>query len=204
MKMFSSQAMDLCVRQSNLFLAAQQNTARRNQNFPTVTNSNFLKLFAAKIIMGIDRKPAMRHYWSRILFWVGLLFRNSFQVTDFFHILQFLHFDESNDEEDRIHKIRDLWELLFKNFGELNTPYENICLDESLILFYLFIPVSLYTCEKNHCLATHTHTGMEIFSSPWVPLTNLNWMNCWSALTFDFFKNFLHSFEEFLNQRLGV
>jgi len=135
-RMFSTDVLDLCVTQSNGHYHRQPHTSARAQNFKPITHSDFLKVIAAKIIMGIDYKPEIKHYWSKEEILGGSIIPTFISYNRFCEITQFLHFDEPQpDNSDRIAKIRNLWEMIFNNFKGLIVPFENLCLDESLILF---------------------------------------------------------------------
>jgi len=134
--MFTPSALALCVEQSNAHFHRQPGTTRRAQNFKDISQSDLIKVIAAKIIMGLNHKPEMTHYWSENKILGGSIIPTFISSERFFEICQFLHFNEPNPESnDRIEKIRNVWELIFSNFKSIFTPFENVGLDESLILF---------------------------------------------------------------------
>ena len=63
--MFSTDVLDLCVTQTDGHYRRPPHPSARAQNFKSITHSDFFKVIAAKIIMGIDYKPEIKHYWSK-------------------------------------------------------------------------------------------------------------------------------------------
>ena len=93
--------------------------------------------------MGLVYKPKIWMYWSKDTMYNTPFFNQLMTRTRFQLINKFLHFQNNeepnynaNDQQrDRLHKIRDIMEMLRNKFRTVYYPSENVTVDESLILF---------------------------------------------------------------------
>lgn len=88
------------------------------------------------MLMAHERKGTIAEYWpinpllSTPAF--SKMSRNRFLL-----ILRFLHFSDNEDQThgDRLHKVRSVLSTLRKSFQEALSPFQDVCIDESLLLF---------------------------------------------------------------------
>ena len=92
--------------------------------------------------MGFDKKARWRQYWSKDPLlstpaFPAILDRNRYEM-----IMKFFHFSDNSMEpprdspmRDRIFKIRPLVNHFTETFSRAYTPLQNICIDESLLLY---------------------------------------------------------------------
>uniref|UniRef100_A0A803K9B9 PiggyBac transposable element-derived protein domain-containing protein n=1 Tax=Xenopus tropicalis TaxID=8364 RepID=A0A803K9B9_XENTR len=91
------------------------------------TNINEIKRFLAlTLAMGLVERNSLASYWD----------------TNTVLLLRFLHFNDNTTAVapnepgyDRLYKLRPLIDSLSQRFAEVYTPSQNVCVDESLLLF---------------------------------------------------------------------
>lgn len=102
--------------------------------------------------MGIVKLPRIADYWSQDAitghpFARTVMSRNRFEL-----LLQMLHFSEDDETNklDRLHRVRNLLQMLNTNFQNNYTPTEDLCIDESMIPFRGRIIFRQYNKQKRH------------------------------------------------------
>lgn len=110
------------------------------------------KFFGLILFMGLVKLPKLADYWSKDnitshLFPKTIMSRNRFEL-----ILQMLHFSVNDDQHknDRLHRVRDLLDILNESFKNNYTPTEDICIDESMVPFRGRIIFRQYNKQKRH------------------------------------------------------
>lgn len=130
----------------------------KNQNKPSFKNwsdrsipemYNFLGLC---ILMGLVEKPTLKDYWSRNPVIETPFFRNVCTRDTFLHTLYALHFvDNDNlDKDDPLRKIRPIVTATNKTFCESFYPFQDLAIDESLILWKGRLAFKQYIPSKRH------------------------------------------------------
>ena len=145
---FSEDFLNHLVLQTNLYaqqyLEANPNLKKHSRVKSWIdTDIAEMKRFLALVfLMGIVKLPSVVHYWSTKVFYRHPIFgsimtRNRFQL-----ILRFLHFNDNSmmprqgePNYDRLFKVRPVVDHLHEKFQEVYTPRQNICVDESLLLW---------------------------------------------------------------------
>ncbi|XP_046969102.1 piggyBac transposable element-derived protein 4-like [Vanessa cardui] len=110
------------------------------------------QFFGILLFMGLVKISRLSDYWStdEVLshpYPRTIMSRNRFEL-----LLQMLHFsrnDEAN-KSDRLHRIRNVLEMLNANYQEHYTPSEDLCIDESVIPFRGRIIFRQYNKQKRH------------------------------------------------------
>ncbi|XP_071051342.1 piggyBac transposable element-derived protein 4-like [Onthophagus taurus] len=125
--------------------------ARVNDWFPTDIYE-MKRFFGLVIYMGIVRLPKLADFWSRepmfkTEFASAAMPRNRFQL-----LLNMVHFadNENNPQNDRLHKLQSLVDMVVHNFQTVLEPGETICIDESLIPFRGRLVMRQYLKGKRH------------------------------------------------------
>uniref|UniRef100_A0A1B6MQT6 PiggyBac transposable element-derived protein domain-containing protein n=1 Tax=Graphocephala atropunctata TaxID=36148 RepID=A0A1B6MQT6_9HEMI len=103
--------------------------------------------------MGLDKKPKLRNYWSKKNIYSSSLSkcmsRNRFEA-----ILTYLHVSNNEivptDSNDRLIKIRPLISALNVKFQEAMNPFEDICIDETMVPFRGRVKFRQYVPSKRH------------------------------------------------------
>ncbi|KFM59699.1 PiggyBac transposable element-derived protein 4, partial [Stegodyphus mimosarum] len=142
---FTDEIINHIVTETNIFAAENLNKFKSKEHSRThhwsETNSNELRVFFAILILqGIITKPTVRMYWSKRKLIETPSFSNIMSSRRFDLIMQFIHFDrnESTDSSHPQPKLKKIWTVLKylqKKFSEVYTPEQDICIDESLLLY---------------------------------------------------------------------
>jgi len=127
------------VEQSNKYseeirLSATTST-RRMRKWRDVTEEDFMKFIAIRIIIEIDQKPKQKH-WCKHELLKSTIVPQLLSSDEYFEILRFLHFcDGSNSENDPLYKFCKIWDSVIQNSENLLIPGENLSINESLMLY---------------------------------------------------------------------
>lgn len=149
----SDDVIDFMVTETNRF--ANQCLSKKSRNNEklfqwTDTNDNEMRKFLAILmLMGIDRLPDMRLYWSNDDMFANAFIKRMMPRDRFITILNFWHFanNENGDSSNRIYKIEKLLNMLLCNFRAVIKPGKELVIDESMIpwrgrlVFRQYIPL---------------------------------------------------------------
>lgn len=103
-----------------------------------------MKTFLAIVLLfGIIHRPAVHMYWVKDDYLSSPIF-SKLMIRDRFNFIQrFLHFnnnedpqyDKDDENQDRLHKIRPLLDIIQRRCRTIYCPGQNLSVDESLVLF---------------------------------------------------------------------
>jgi hypothetical protein len=135
--LFSEEARNLCIEETNSYADQTGDCMKKRWvKWDTIDEKDLLQFLAIRIIMGITKKPEMKKYWSRDPLYNFPIVSKIMSQDRFFEIHKNLHF--CNNEEyvagNRLFKIEKLWKIVNQNFTSFLNPYQNLSIDESLIL----------------------------------------------------------------------
>ncbi|KAK9717154.1 Transposase IS4 [Popillia japonica] len=131
----------------------------KNKNMPSFSkwvNVNISEMYtftALCILMGFIEKPALKDYWSTNPVIETPFFAKVCSRDRFLQILYALHFaDNANlDKNDALRKIRPILSSLKESFGGRSLyPFEDLAIDESLILWKGRLAFKQYIPSKRH------------------------------------------------------
>lgn len=130
----------------------------KNKNMPSFSkwvNVNISEMYtftALCILMGFIEKPALKDYWSTNPVIETPFFAKVCSRDRFLQILYALHFaDNANlDKNDALRKIRPILSSLKESFGRSLYPFEDLAIDESLILWKGRLAFKQYIPSKRH------------------------------------------------------
>ncbi|KAJ8930925.1 hypothetical protein NQ314_016224 [Rhamnusium bicolor] len=111
------------------------------------------KLIGILMIMGINKLPQMRLYWSNNDMYSNERIKNTMTRNRFDMLLRCLHFSDNSDpnaENDRLFKIRNIIELCCKQFQETLEPAEELVIDESMVTWRGRLVFRQYLPAKSH------------------------------------------------------
>lgn len=134
---FCPAALNLCITETNRFADQTGDClTKRWENWKAVTSGELMRFFAIRIIMGINKKPEMKQYWSRDEILKQPLIPKLMSQDRYFEILKNLHFSDNQTQMqgDRIFKLRKIWEICTSKFQDLIVPNKCLSIDESLVL----------------------------------------------------------------------
>jgi len=148
---------DLMVVQTNLnarqSLGRTQQSSESRLNRWTDTNKEEMESFIGLLLwMGLVKMPSIKSYWKRSRLFCNsiaplIMPRNRFEL-----ILRMWHFAdnaEANDD-DRLHKVRNLVRLLVAKFQQAKVPGEHLVVDETMIPFRGRLKFRQYLPGKSH------------------------------------------------------
>ncbi|XP_077405358.1 uncharacterized protein LOC144037630 isoform X1 [Vanacampus margaritifer] len=143
--------------QTNLF--ARQSMQKRAESLPhcrsrawkPVSVSELKTFFALQFLTGYINKPSIEMYWTQdkietTPFFSRAMPRNRFQL-----IWSFLHFNDNetaHSSDDKLFKIRPVFNHVVNKFKELFQPGRNICIDEGMMSFQGRLSFKVYNPQK--------------------------------------------------------
>lgn len=98
------------------------------------------------------RKQNVSDYWLKDTIIETPIFSHLMSRGRFFTIMRFLHFSDSSNinKQDRLYKIRIVVDHFRKVFKSSLNPFENLVIDESLVLFKGRLSFRQYIPSKRH------------------------------------------------------
>lgn len=128
---------DHIVDQTNLYYYQSPYVAYENAApWYNIDASEMYSFIAVLIIMGIVRKTSIKDYWSTNELISTPFIPKIFTRDRFLMIYRYLHFNDNETvTEGRMRKIAPIIKMLKSKFSSTIIPSQNLCIDESLILF---------------------------------------------------------------------
>lgn len=118
-----------------------EQTGQDDSLWRPVTEAELFVFFAMKMLGGIVKMPEEEMNWSHDELLERPIFRQLMTMERYSKIKQYLHFvdNETHDAQThpnpKLYKIYDVFMTLCENFGKYYTPRQDVCIDESLMLF---------------------------------------------------------------------
>ena len=108
------------------------------------------------LLMGLVRKGALKDYWSTDLMMLTPFFNTMFSQDRFLLLLRALHFvnKATANLTDPLNKIRNVLTSLTISFSRVFVPYQDLCIDESLLLWKGRLSFRQYIPSKRHRFGT--------------------------------------------------
>ena len=107
--------------------------------------------FATAVLMGLNQKNRIKYYWSTDKLITTPIFGELFTRNRYLSRLRYLRFADNNTEEEgKLRKIQPVVENLRKKFEKAVIPWENLCIDESLMLWKGRLSFKQYVPSKRH------------------------------------------------------
>ena len=134
---FDQNLMQLIVDQTNLYHNQMQETTSKKHPWFDVTIDEMYVFLATTMLMSFMEKDKLLHYLSPDGLMTTPIFNESFSRHRYFAILRNLHFNDNNSteqsEDSRLQKVNPVLCNLQEKFSDSFYPYQNICVDESMI-----------------------------------------------------------------------
>lgn len=176
---FNSILLEMITTQTNLYQEQNPEPLRMNMKPWKLLTVDELRIFLGLTInMGHVRKGSLESYWSTDPLLATPLFGNIMPRNRYLQILRFLHF--ANNEEIENHslkKVKPVIDDLRKKFSNTILPGQNLCIDESLVLwkgrlkFKQYLPLKrnrfgiklfeLVDCETGFLIDFIVYTGSD-------------------------------------------
>jgi hypothetical protein len=109
----------------------------RLQSWKNTTPEELYVFFAVTMLMSRVKKLKITEYWSKDPLISTHQFTAYMSRDRYLLLLRLLHFNENETQipGDRLYKLIPIVDHLKNVFSEVFTPFQNICIDESLTLF---------------------------------------------------------------------
>lgn len=131
----------------------------RLNKWTDVTVERMYLFFAMIMMMARSKKINLSEYWSTQAIHHIPIFGQCMSKDRFLLILSMLHFCDNDeaDKSDRLYKIRTLIDYARNAFKNSLTPFENICIDESLVLWKGRL------CIRQYIPSKRSRFGIKLF-----------------------------------------
>jgi len=105
-----------------------------------VTEAEMFAFLALTLQMGHTVQDRLEDYWMKMEQLCTPFYGQMMPRARYCHILRFLHFTDNNRNgddraDDRLWKIRDLFEMIGMNFSKFYNPSEHLAVDEVNVKF---------------------------------------------------------------------
>ena len=134
----------------NLFIQNNPDKALKNHKSPSI--DEIYVFLAISLLMPLVKKNRIKDYWSKDIIIETPIFGQIMSRDRYLFFLRFLHFaDNSNpNKDDRLFKIRCIVDHFKSVFKRSFYPFQNIVIDESLLLFKGRLSFRQYIPSKRH------------------------------------------------------
>lgn len=152
---FDEELVSLVVTETNQQASkkAQERSLPRKSRLRSWQETDVAELYcflAVVFLMGLVRKNTLRDYWSTDTMTETPFFRSIFSVNRFCLIMQALHFSSITNVNDHLRAIRPIMEALQEKFSAFFAPFEDLCIDESLMPWRGRLSFRQYIPSKRH------------------------------------------------------
>jgi len=118
-----------------------------------VTEAEMFAFLALTLQMGHTVQGRLQDYWTKMEQLRTPFYGQMMACARYYHILRFLHFTGNNRNgvdrtDDRLWKIRDLFEIIRTNFSKFYNPSEHLAVDEVIVKFKGRIVFKQYILKK--------------------------------------------------------
>lgn len=152
----SDDIMTKIAKQTNLYHSQSQTSraASHDRKWRDVTKNELYNFIGVSLLMAQVKKLKLKDYWSKDALLSTPIFGQIFSRDRYFAILHNLHFVDNNSDdnvkEDKLWKIRMILTHIQKTYQDTLYPFENLCIDESLMLFKGRLSFKQYIPSKRH------------------------------------------------------
>lgn len=154
---FDENLMDTIITETNNYFVSSGGYADISPYSRTLrwTDTNVSEMFtflALIMLMPIVKMHSVQEYWSTTTLVPTPIFGKYMSRDRFLLLMKYLHFTNNRNEnkEDRVRKIRKIYDQLRKKFKEVFHPFQKLVIDESLVLFKGRLAFKQYIPTKRH------------------------------------------------------
>lgn len=129
-----------------------ENSDKATKNYKPVDVDEMYVFLAISLLMPLVKKQKIKDYWSKDIIIETPIFGQVMPRDRYSFLLRFLHFaDNSNvDREDKLFKIRCIVDHCRTTFKKSLYPFQNLVIDESLLLFKGRLSFRQFIPSKRH------------------------------------------------------
>ena len=159
---FDGAVMDNIASETNEYARTLKNNPELKENskmqkWTDTCVSEIYVFLAATMLMSLTVKNTLKEYWSTDPTIATPFFSKLFSLDRFSLLLRALHFSRIAVAEDPLRKIRPIIAALLKKFSLIFSPYQDLCIDESLVHWKGRLSFKQYIPSKRH------RFGIKIF-----------------------------------------
>lgn len=134
---FDDDLMKIIVEETNRYrLQNNKGRSQKTANWYPTTKEEMYIFLATTMLMGINPKAKIKEYWSTDLLILTPIFSKMFTCNRYLSLLNYLHFsDNTVESSSRLRKLKTIIENLKQKFSNIINPFQNLCIDESLMLW---------------------------------------------------------------------
>lgn len=156
-RFFDARLMDIIVGETNRYhdsipVANNSNQRKHQKQWVPVNRQELYCFLAVVMLMSAVKKATLKLYWSTDPLLHTPIFGEIMPRDRFIEILRSLHFNDNSEQPvgDRLFKIEPVIGILQEKFKLFVTPYQNLCIDESLMLWKGRLAFKQYIPKKRH------------------------------------------------------
>ncbi|KAG5867349.1 hypothetical protein JTB14_038395 [Gonioctena quinquepunctata] len=154
---FSNEFIDNIVSETNnyyqhLSTKTRFSASSRARSWTPVDRHEMYIFIAVTLLMPLTKKQRINDYWSTDSFLLTPAFGQIMPRDRYLLLLKMLHFGDNDNpnQNDKLFKIRLILDHLRQCFTNSFEPFQNVCIDESLMLFKGRISFKQYIPSKRH------------------------------------------------------
>ncbi|CAF3360073.1 unnamed protein product [Rotaria sp. Silwood2] len=134
----------------NFYTIRHEKLPERYQKAIDATEHEMYTFFALYMLMAHTKKSRIKDYWSTDPLIATPMFADIMSRDRFHLLLRFLHFNDNEYQpsDDKLHKIKPIIIHLRERFRKILVPYQDLCIDESLMLYKGRLSFKQYTPSK--------------------------------------------------------
>jgi hypothetical protein len=138
--LFFAEIITLLVVETNRYYDQFLQNSDDETSAQQVTEAEMFAFLALTLQMGHTIQGRLRDYWTKTEQLCTPFFGQTMARARYYHILRFLHFTDNNRngvdrKDDRLWKLRDLFEIIRTNFSKFYNPSEHLAIDEVIVKF---------------------------------------------------------------------
>jgi len=163
--LFFAEIINLLVMETNRYYHEYlANNVEEMSSQRDVSAGEMLVFLALTLQMGHTIQGRLEDYWTKLEQLCCPFYGQTMVRARYYHILRFLHFRDNNrnrvdrtDDDDRLWKIRDLFEILRTNFSRYYNPSEHLAVDKVTVKF------KGRSVFKPYILHKHKHFSIKLY-----------------------------------------
>lgn len=151
--LFDQEVMNLLVEETNKYQSQNKiNERMRMPNWVDTTINEIAVFIGLMMLTGLVKKNRITDYWSTNELIKTPIFSQMMSRNRFVEILRCLHFSDNQtlDPQNRLGKLGNIPKILKKNFSNYFSPSQELCIDESMMLYKGRLSFKQYIPSKRH------------------------------------------------------
>lgn len=154
---FSHDLMKKIVEETNSFYKFSNNQKEiseksRVKQWKDTTVEELYCFLAVSLLMPLIKKRRINDYWSTDIYLSTPIFSKIMSRDRYLILLRMLHFADNDnvDKSDKLFKVRYVLDHIKSSYKRVMQPYQNLCIDESLMLYKGRLGFKQYIPSKRH------------------------------------------------------